>query len=160
MKTLIRILVSLLVVLWLGGVMFFPAVAAISFRVLPDPHTAGLIVRNCLITLHQEGMVAGLLLLALLAAAGATRAYGRSVIAPIACVLVMLGLTAFSQLHVIPQMEADRQAVGGDMDAVPKNDPHHVHFDKLHSASEELEEAVLVVGIVLIVLLARPARTA
>ena len=41
MRTLVRTFILLAVVLWLGGLMFFPIVAAISFTHLPDTHAAG-----------------------------------------------------------------------------------------------------------------------
>jgi hypothetical protein len=99
MKILLRSLILFCLILWVGGVLFFPAVAAIAFRVLPGPEQAGLVVRNCLLTLHTEGMIAGVLLLILLAAATVTRSYGRKLatIGPICCTLAMLALTVFSQ---------------------------------------------------------------
>lgn len=155
MKTLLRVLITLLLVLWLGGVLFFPAVAWIAFSVLPVPQ-AGLVVRQCLLTLHTEGLSAGSLLLLLLLGAGAVRAYGRSTTGPLLCTVAMLLLTGFSQWSVMPRMEADRLAVGGDIGKVPAADPHRVNFNQLHRVSEELEEGVLVAGMLMIVLLARP----
>ena len=143
--------------------MFFPVVAAIAFHVLSDPHAAGLVVRNCLLILHNEGLVAGTLLLLLLLAAAAARAYGRtyghSLIGPILCTIAMLLLTAFSQWRVMPRMEADRIAVGGDIDKAPAQDEHRLEFNRLHRASVELEEGVLVAGIAMVVFLARPPRS-
>src|SRR5579885_1996468 len=69
MKTLLRALILLLVVLWLGGVMFFPIVAATAFSSLPDTHAAGTIVGKCLRILHYEGLFAGVLIIVLLAVA-------------------------------------------------------------------------------------------
>ena len=154
MKTLLRTLILLLVVLWLGGVMFFPVVAATAFTSLPDTHTAGTIVGQCLRILHYEGLFAGMLIVLLLLAAHAARAFSRSVIAPVAVTLVMLGLTAFSQFSIIPRMEADRIAAGGAIDAVAPTDPNRVAFNQLHRLSEKVEEGVLVGGIVLVALLA------
>ncbi|RRA49075.1 hypothetical protein [Acidipila sp. EB88] len=159
MATLLRVLISLLIVLWLGAVMFFPAVAGIAFHVLPDPRTAGIFVRTALSTLHSEGLVAGTVLLALLLAAAAVRAYGRTLIGPILCTVAMLALTAFSQHGIMPRMEADRLAVGGDIDKAPPAEPHRLEFNRLHSVSEELEEGVLVAGVAMVVLLARPPRS-
>lgn len=157
MKTLLRVLISLLIVVWLGAVMFFPAVAAVAFHVLPHP-AAGLVVRNCLLVLHWEGLIAGVLLLVLLAAARAARVYGRPVIGPILCSIAMLLLTAFSQFNVIPRMEADRIAAGGDIDKTSASDTHRIEFDRLHAASKQLEEGVLAAGLVMLVLLGRPAE--
>ena len=158
MKTLLRLLISLLIVLWLGAVLFFPAVAAIAFHVLPDAHQAALVVRNCLLTLHDEGLVAGTLLLLLLIAAAATRSYGRTLIGPILCTVAMLLLTAFSQRSVMPRMEADRIAAGGDIDKAALADSHRIEFDRLHAASVELEEGVMVAGLAMVVFLARPPK--
>ncbi len=138
--------------------MFFPAVAAIAFHVLPDAHAAGLVVRSCLLTLHDEGLVAGTLLLLLLLAAAARNAYGRSLLGPILCTVAMLLLTAFSQHSVMPRMEADRIAAGGNIDKAVLTDPHRVEFNRLHAASVYVEEGVLVGGIAMIVFLGRPAK--
>jgi hypothetical protein len=161
-KTLLRSAVLLLVTLWLGGVMFFPVVAAVSFGSLPDAHAAGTVARLCLLALHKEGLVAGCALLVLLLPAGAVGAYGsrgvRAVAGPLAVTLVMLLLTAFSQFSIIPRMERLRLGVGGDMAAVAGTDPARQEFDRLHRASVIVEEGVLVAGLILIVLLAREPR--
>ncbi len=158
MRTLLRILIALLLVLWLGAVMFFPVVAWVAFTYLPDPHTAGLVVRNCLLALHKEGFAAGSLLFLLLLAAAATRAYGRTVIGPVFCVAAMLALTAFSQGSILPRMEVDRLAVGGDIDRAPSANFHKRDFNRLHRASEQVEEGVLAAGILAVVLLARTPK--
>ncbi len=155
MRTILRILIALLLVLWLGAVMFFPVVAWVAFTFLSDPHTAGLVVRNALLALHKEGLAAGSILLLLLLAAAATRAYGRTVIGPILCVAAMLALTAFSQGSILPRMELDRLAVGGDIDRAPTANFHRQDFNRLHEASEQLEEGVLAAGILAVALLAR-----
>ncbi len=159
MQTLTRTSVALVIVLWLGAELFFPVVAWVAFRVLPDPHTAGLMVRSCLLILHQEGLVAGGLLLLLFIAAAATRAYEQRVIGPVLCTTAMLLLTAFSQWNVMPRMERDRLAVGGDTNAAPRADPHRLDFERLHVASVRLEGGVLAAGLVMVVLLARPPRS-
>lgn len=157
-KTLLRILISLLIVLWLGAVMFFPAVAGVAFHTLPDHATAGLFVRNCLSLLHSAGLVEGSVLLVLLLLAAVTRAYGRTLVGPLLCTVAMLLLTAFSQHGILPRMQADRLAVGGDTEKAAFNDPHRLEFNRLHSVSEELEEGVLVAGLAMVVFLARPQK--
>jgi hypothetical protein len=155
MKTLLRALILLLVVLWLGGVMFFPIVAATAFGSLPDTHAAGTVVGKCLRILHYEGLFAGTLLIVLLLAAQRVRAYARNVALPVLFALAMLALTAFSQFWIIPKMEGYRLAAGGAIDAVAAGDPNRVEFNKLHVLSEHVEEGVLVAGIVLVVLMSR-----
>ena len=159
MKTLLRTLISLLLTLWLGGVLFFLVVAGIAFRTLPQVQ-AGALVRACLLTLHNEGLVAGSLLLVLLLAAAGTRAYGRTLVGPVSCTVAMLLLTALSQFSVIPRMEADRLAAGGDMHALTATDPRRAEFDRLHAASVRLEGGVLVSGVAMAVFLALPGRRA
>jgi len=154
MKTLLRALILLLVVLWLGGVMFFPVVAASAFSSTTDTHLAGTVVRKCLMALHYEGLFAGALIVILLLIAHAAGAFRRSVIAPVAVTLVMLALTSFSQFWIIPRMESYRIAAGGAIDAADRGNPDRVAFNKLHVVSERVEVGVLLGGILLVVLLA------
>ena len=112
MKTLLRALILILIVLWLGGVMFFPVVAATAFSSLPDTHAAGTIVGKCLRILHYEGLFAGTFLIVLLLAAHRFRAYTRNIGLPVFFALAMLALTAFSQFWIIPKMENYRIATG------------------------------------------------
>lgn len=159
MKTLLRILISLLIVLWLGADMFFPAVAQVAFSVLPSKYEAGLVVRSCLNSLHNEGLVIGSILLILLVFAGIVDAYGQRLVGPVLCTVAMLLLTAFSQWHIIPRMEADRLEAGGDIDKAPTFNQYRIDFNKLHAASVDLESGVIVAGLAMVVFLARPART-
>lgn len=62
----------------------------------------------------------------------------------------MLGLTLFSQMSVIPRMESDRLSLGGDVMAVPKDNPKRQEFDRLHQRSVNLEGGVLLCGLVLV----------
>src|SRR5271156_6710305 len=160
MKTLLRALILLLVVLWLGGVMFFPVVAASAFGSIADTHVAGTIVRKCLLALHYEGLFAGALIVVLLLIAQAAGALRRNVAAPVVVTLIMLGLTAFSQFWIIPKMEGYRIAAGGAIDAVDRADPNRVAFNKLHGWSTKLEEGVLLGGVVLVFCWLRTTSTA
>jgi len=153
MKTSLRAIILLLVVLWLGGVMFFPIVAASAFSSTDDTHLAGTIVRKCLLALHYEGLIAGALIVILLLAAQAFGAF-RRVVAPAVVTLIMLGLTAFSQFWIIPKMEGYRIAAGGAIDIASRNDPNTAAFNKLHGLSEKVEQGVLLGGLVLVVTLA------
>jgi hypothetical protein len=161
MKTLLRTLLYLALVVWLGAEIFFPVVAAITFGTLqPDTHTAGTIVGQLLRILHGMGMVSGLVILALLALAPAWGIYKpRAVLAPMILVVLMLAFTVYSQYGIIPAMERDRIAAGGAIDAVPATNPYRTHFNKLHNRSEHVEEAILLLGLATIVLVAR-AETA
>ncbi len=155
-QTMVRTWIALALVVWLGGLLFFPIVAAVSFTQLPDPHSAGLVVGACLRILHQEGLYAGGLLLLLIVAAAATGMYSKWVLgAPLLLVLAMLALTAISQFGILPRMENYRRAAGGVIDAVPRADANRVGFDRLHVWSTRVEEGVMVAGLLLVVALAR-----
>ena len=68
MKTLLRSLLYLALMVWLGAEVFFPIVAAVAFGTLrPDTHSAGMIVRQLLTILHGMGLVSGMVAMALLA---------------------------------------------------------------------------------------------
>jgi len=156
MKTLVRTLISLAIVVWLGGLLFFPIVAAVSFSHLADTHAAGAVVGACLRILHQQGLVAGTLLALLFIVASLLDIYPRQTLrGPMLMVVVMLLLTAFSQFSIIPRMETYRIAAGGAIDAVLPSDPNRIGFNKLHNLSTYVEEGVMLAGLALVVLLAR-----
>ncbi len=147
MRTFLRALIFLLLILWVGGLLFFPIVAATSFGSLPDTHLAGTVVGNCLKILHDEGLISGALLILLLAAAQRVRAFARNVIAPIVLVAVMMGLTAYSQFAIIPHMDADRIRAGGAIETAPAGNPYRKDFDRLHALSVTVFEGAALCGI-------------
>ncbi|MFZ0747033.1 MAG: DUF4149 domain-containing protein [Terracidiphilus sp.] len=157
MKTLLRTLLYLALIVWLGAEIFFPVVAAVTFGTLVgDTHTAGTIVGELLRILHGIGMVSALVILALLALAPAWGIYkSRAVLAPMILVVLMLACTAFSKYVIIPAMERDRIAAGGAIDAAPPDNPSRIHFNRLHNRSEHVEEAILLLGLATVVLVAR-----
>lgn len=161
MKTILRTLLYLCLIVWLGAEIFFPVVAAITFMTLqPDTHTAGTIVGHLLRILHGMGLVSGLVSLALLALAPAWHIYRpKSVLAPMIALIVMLACTSYSQYGIIPAMERDRIAAGGDINAADEGNPARNHFNELHRWSERVEEAVLLLGLVTVALVAK-AETA
>jgi Domain of unknown function (DUF4149) len=161
MKTLLRSLLYLALIVWLGAEIFFPVVAAITFIVLrADTHTAGTIVGELLRIVHGMGFVSGLVALALLALAPAWAIYKpHAVLAPMILVVLMLACTVYSQFGIIRAMERDRAAAGGAIDTLDTTNPTTIHFNKLHNRSEQVEGAILLLGLVTVVLVAR-AETA
>jgi hypothetical protein len=148
MRTLLRALIFLLLILWVGGMLFFPIVAATAFGSLPDTHLAGTVVGKCLRILNDEGLAAGVLLLLLLAGAQRVRAFARNVIAPMVLVAVMIGLTAYSQFVIIPHMDADRIRAGGAIESAPASNPYRKDFDRLHALSVDVFEVALICGLI------------
>ena len=157
MKTLLRTLLYLALIVWLGAEIFFPVVAAITFTVLQtNTHTAGTIVGELLRILHGMGFVSGLVVLALLALAPAWGIYKpHTVLAPMVLIVLMLACTAYSQFGIIRAMERDRAAAGGAIDTADPTNPVTAHFNKLHNRSKHVEEAILLLGIATVVLVAR-----
>jgi hypothetical protein len=161
MKTLFRTLLSLSFIVWLGAEVFFPIVAAITFTTLqPDTHTAGTIVGQLIRILHGMGLVSGMVALAVMALAPAWGIYKpRAVLAPMALVVIMIAFTVYSQFSIIPAMERDRIAAGGTIDTANGSDVTTARFNKLHNRSEFVEEAVLLLGLAAVVLMARAETT-
>lgn len=157
MKTLLRTLLYLALIVWLGAEIFFPVVAAITFISLqPNTHAAGNIVGQLLRILHGMGLVSGMVALALLALAPAWGIYKpRAVLPPMGLIVLMIVLTAFSQFVIIPSMERDRIAAGGAIDTTDITNPNTIHFNKLHNRSETVEEAILLFGLVTVILVAK-----
>jgi hypothetical protein len=161
MKTIFRSLLYLALIVWLGAEVFFPVVAAITFMTLqPDTHTAGSIVGQLLRILHTMGLVSGLVALAILALAPSWGIFkAKTVLAPMVLLVLMIAGTCYSQFVIIRSMERDRIAAGGDINAAEPTNPARMHFDKLHLLSERVEEAVLLMGLATVVLVAK-AETA
>jgi hypothetical protein len=157
MKTLLRTLLYLSLIVWLGAEIFFPVVAAITFMSLqPNTHAAGSIVGQLLRILHGMGFVSGMIALALLALAPAWGIYKpRAVLPPMGFVVLMIVLTAFSQFVIIPTMERDRIAAGGAIDTNDVTNPNTIDFNKLHNRSETVETAILLFGLLTVILVAK-----
>ena len=157
MKTLLRTLLYLALIVWLGAEIFFPIVAAITFTtLLPDTHTAGTIVGQLLRILHGMGLVSGMVALALLALAAARGIYKpRTVLAPMALILLMALFTLYSQFCITPAMERDRIAAGGVVDAADLSNPSRIDFKKLHRRSENVEGMIILLGLASVVLVAQ-----
>ena len=165
MRTLLRSLILLAIVVWMGGLLFFGAVVApVAFESLmpmfPDPavglQVAGTMVRDSLTRLHDIGLFCGAALLLLCIIECVTRATRRSIGPSILLVAVMMGLTAYSQFSVIPRMETLRIQAGPAIADPSSTNPARLDFNRLHNLSTSLEGIVLLCGIGLIILYARP----
>jgi Domain of unknown function (DUF4149) len=157
MKTILRTLLYLALIVWLGAEIFFPVVAQITFGTLgSDVHDAGTIVGQLIRIMHGMGLISGVIALALLALAPAWGIYKpKAVLAPMILLVVMLTCTVYSQFGIIPAMERDRIAAGGTIDATTPPTPPTADFNKLHNRSVFVEEAVLLLGLATVVLVAK-----
>ena len=156
MRAGLRVVRLLALVVWVGGLIFFAFVLApVAFGKLPSSHEAGLVVGAALRVLHGMGLVAGMVYLTAALFGGR---YGRRWWLGPVLVVVMMVLTAGSQWGILPRMEVDRAAAGGDVAAVGVRDPARVDFDRLHRLSEKLEGGVLLLGLVAVGLLGVETR--
>jgi tellurite resistance protein TehA-like permease len=157
MKTLLRSLLYLALIVWLGAEIFFPVVAAVTFQTLqPNTHLAGSIVGELLRILQGIGLVSGMVALALLALGPAFGLYNpKSVLAPMTLVVLMVGCTVYSQFGIIPAMERDRVAAGGAINTLDATNANTIDFNKLHNRSEDVEMAIMLFGLVTVILVAR-----
>ncbi len=150
MTIVFRILRLIALSLWVGGLVFFISVARVAFTTL-NAESAGLVVRGSLLSLHHLGMACGLVYLVFTLLLVATQRDTHPVRGvELLLVAVMLVITAYSQYSIIPQMEAYRISVGGDITTAPANAPARVNFEHLHRVSERLESAILLQGLVLL----------
>lgn len=152
MKLTFRALRLISLAVWVGGIVFFLAVANVAFKTMPDVHLAGIIVRGSLLDLHRIGLIAGAIYLFFTLALLATHDSHPVRAVEIVLVVSMMALTLYLQQSVIPHMETDRLTLGGDVQGVAPDNPTRQHFDRLHALSTRLEGAVLLEGLVLLCL--------
>jgi uncharacterized membrane protein len=154
MNTFARFLLLFSLIVWIGGIIFFSFVVAPAlFSMLSSPSMAGSIVSRALSTLHFAGLACGAIFLA------------ASFLTPLqhtkpvrALIGLMLLATAISQFGVAPQMHHIREAVGGSIESLPKQDAGRAAFDKLHEISVVLEGATLLLGLGVVAFLSREHR--
>jgi uncharacterized membrane protein len=149
--SILRYLMLLSLVVWVGGVIFFAFVLApTAFQVLPNPHLAGNVVARALGKLHWIAIISGIVfLISSLAHSRLMNGTAHVFAMRNLLVCVMLVLTLVSQLGIIPRMDALRASLG-DFAAVPLNNPQRVQFDALHVWSTRLEGGVLLLGLVIV----------
>jgi len=154
----LRYLMFLSLVVWIGGLIFFAFVLApTAFQVLPDTHLAGNVVGRALGKLHWIAIISGIvflvssLLYSRLSDGTAHLFAMRHIL-----IVLMLGLTLFSQFWIIPRMDTLRSQVG-DFAKVTLDNPLRVQFDALHVWSTRVEGAVLLLGLVVLFLAASAA---
>lgn len=147
--SLLRFLVLLSLVVWIGGLIFFAFVLApTAFQVLPSTHLAGNVVGRALGKLHWIAIISGVVfLLSSLLYSYLTRGSAHVFAMRHVLICLMLSLTLFSHFWIIPRMDTLRAQVG-DFAAVPLTDQARVQFDALHVWSTRVEGAVLILGLV------------
>ena len=158
MSTLLQVLRHLSIVIWVGGIVFFAFVLApIAFHLLPSQHLAGTVVGGTLRVLDIIGLICGFIFWAATALLfrKLSSGYEGGHQAQLVLASVMLLFTAYLHAGILPAMEVDRTAAGGDIEAAPDDRPAKIHFEILHKRSEHVEGAVLFLGLAIVILVAR-----
>jgi hypothetical protein len=154
--SILRFLMLLSLIVWIGGIVFLSFVEApTAFSVLPSRHVAGTIVGHSLGILHWMGLFSGVVFLgSSMLLASLTTASAQPLAARHLLMVAMLLLTVVSQFGISPKMTALRASVG-DLDTVPADSPARLRFDSLHVWSVRLEVVVLLTGLAVVYLMAR-----
>ena len=154
MSASLRVVRLLAMVVWVGGLVFFAfVVAPVAFRVLPSKHEAGMVVAGTLGALNYVGLVCGFLFMMASPRKLEGRRSHRLALAELVCWAGMMGATMLVQWKIVPAMERDRIAVGGDVDAAAPENPARLDFERLHPVSEKVEGAALFLGLGVVVLM-------
>jgi hypothetical protein len=152
---LLRFLMLLALIVWIGGIVFFAFVEAPTlFLVLPTTRMAGDVVSLSLTKLHWMGLTCGLVfLICSLFYNWRKHAQPRALAASHVLVLLMLALTSLSQFRITPRMR-DLRAELLAIDSPGWNNSR-LEFDRLHAWSTRLEGGVLLFGLGAVALTAR-----
>ncbi len=154
--SLLRFLMLMSLIVWLGGLIFFAFVLAPTvFSVLPTRHMAGSVVSSSLSRLHWMGIISGIVfLVSSMTCSRLTTGAAHPLAARHVFVCLMLVLTLISQFGISPKMTALRASMG-QIDNVAGNDPARLQFNALHVWSTRLEGGVLLLGLIVVYLTAR-----
>src|SRR5580700_2610926 len=112
--SLLRFLMLLSMVCWIGGLIFFAFVLApTAFSVLPTTHLAGNVVGRSLSKLHWIGLISGLVYLtSSLLYSRFTDGTAHIFAFRYVLLCLMLALTLISQFGIIPRMDVLRASLG------------------------------------------------
>jgi uncharacterized membrane protein len=153
--SLVRFLMMLSLVVWLGGIVFFAFVLAPTvFAVLPTHEMAGRVVSRSLGLLHWMGLFSGIVYLACstilsrLGGGPAQPALRQALVA------LMIVLVLISQFGISARMN-ELRAEMGVIDEVSPGDARRVAFNRLHGWSTSAEGGILVLGLAVLFLSSR-----
>ena len=156
--SLVRFLMLLSLVVWVGGIIFFAFVMAPTLflpGMLPARQFAGNVVSHTLAILHWVGLASAVVFLACsMIDARAVEGVAHPFAARNVLVYLMIILTLVSMYGVGAKMLALRK----DMvfiDQVSQDDARRIEFHRLHQWSTRLESTVLLLGMGVIYFTAR-----
>jgi uncharacterized membrane protein len=157
MRYVLRALRLLAMVVWVGGLIFFAFVEApTAFHIMGTTRQFALLIGGSIAGINHLGQIAGMVFViaSLLLWKHSSRITRKLLGAELLLVILMMAVTAYVQMHIVPAMERDRAAVGGDITSVPADNPTRAHFDALHARSEKVEGTGLFLGLGVVLLMA------
>jgi uncharacterized membrane protein len=151
--SLLRFLMLLSLVVWVGGLVFFAFVLAPTVfhpGILPARQFAGNVVSRSLGIMHWMGLICGIVF-------AATSMIDARVIDGAAhpfaprnlLIYAMIVLTLIAMFGIASRMLALRNDMAF-IDNIPHDDPRRVEFNRLHEWSTRVEGAVLLLGLALV----------
>ena len=156
--SIVRFLMLLSLVVWVGGIIFFAFVLAPTVfhpGILPSRQLAGAVVSRGLGILHWMGLACGVVfLITSIVDSLVMTGFGSPFAARNLLICAMIGLTLISMFAISTRMLVLRN----DMvfiDNVPQDDSRRVEFNRLHVWSTRLEGSVLILGLAVIFLTSR-----
>lgn len=156
--SIVRFLMLLTLVVWIGGIAFFAFVLAPTVfhpGILPSRQLAGQVVSRSLGILHWMGIACGVVFLVTsVVDSQVSTGFAAVFSARNLLVCAMIVVTLVSVFAISRPMLALRN----DMvfiDNVPHDDARRVEFNRLHVWSTRLESTVLLLGLAVIYLTAR-----
>ena len=146
MTNFLRFLRLLALGAWLGAIVYFASVVTLdAFATLSTEDIAGRLIGFTLSGLHEMGLIcAAVFVIASVILMKSLRAFSRPAVL---LVILMALLTLAAQAYVMPKMAQLRDEMGS-VQATPVNNPRRASFERLHSASVDLEGAVLLAGLI------------
>jgi len=153
--SLVRFLMMLSLVVWLGGIVFFAFVLAPTvFAVLPTHHLAGMVVNRSLGLLHWMGLFSGMVYLVCDTILSRREGGPPLPLVRNTLVTLMIVLVLVSQFGITPRMN-ELRADMGVIDNVAPADSRRVAFNRLHAWSTGAEGAILALGLAVLGLTTR-----
>lgn len=156
--SIVRFLMLLSLVVWVGGIVFFAFVLAPTVfhpGILPSRQLAGAVVSRSLGILHWIGLGCGVVfVITSIVSSLVTDGVAPTFAARNLLVYAMIALTLISVISISPRMLTLRN----DMvfiDTVPQEDARRLEFSRLHVWSTRIESTVLLFGLAVIFLTSR-----
>jgi uncharacterized membrane protein len=156
--SIVRFLMLLSLVVWVGGLIFFAFVLAPTVfnpDILPTRQLAGNVVSRSLGILHWMAISCGVIFaITSMIDSHVINGAAQPFAARNLLVYLMIILTLIGMFAIASKMQVLKQQMGA-IDEVPHDDSRRVEFNRLHVWSTRIEGTVLILGLALLFLTAK-----